>query len=118
MEKKLNLLKEVFSKTQKDNEKALNELKEYQIDPCEMPETNAILRQIPAFSDYPGSVYRLGGDKYILVEYGKMELDLNLRIRIHMLAKALNESNIEGLIEISPGVRSCLIEYNQVLKLN
>lgn len=46
------------------------------------------------------------------VEYGPMELDLNLRVRVHCLEAWLKEANVSGLMETSPGVRSCMIEYD------
>ena len=42
-----------------------------------------------------------------------MELDLNLRVRIHELEKHLEGQGIQGLVETSPGVRSCMIEYDK-----
>ena len=51
--------------------------------------------------------------RYVQVEYGPMELDLNLRVRIHELEKHLAGQGIQGLVETSPGVRSCMIEYDQ-----
>lgn len=46
------------------------------------------------------------------VEYGPMELDLNLRVRVHCLEAWLKDANVAGLMETSPGVRSCMIEYD------
>ena len=57
-------------------------------------------------------VYRIAGDSSILVEYGEMVLDLNLRFRVHALEQTLINMNLEGLLETVPGVRSLLIKYN------
>jgi urea carboxylase len=57
-------------------------------------------------------VYRIAGDSYILVEYGEMVLDLNLRFRVHALEQAIMNMRLEGLLETVPGVRSLLIKYN------
>lgn len=80
----------------------------------EMPETSAIIKTIPESELHPGGQYRLAGDRFVLVEYGPVELDLNLRARIHLLRNWLEESNAPGLVETNPGVRSLLIEYDQV----
>ena len=44
-----------------------------------------ILHSIPQSSGQVQVVYRQAGDKYLLVEYGPLELDLNLRFRAHAL---------------------------------
>lgn len=55
-------------------------------------------------------VYRQAGDRFILVEYGENQMDLSLRYRVHQLEeKVLGKVN--GVIEMSPGVRSVHIEY-------
>ncbi|KAL3134817.1 hypothetical protein ABBQ32_007791 [Trebouxia sp. C0010 RCD-2024] len=77
-----------------------------------VPQTAAVLQSIEASGEHPGAIYRLAGDRYVQVEYGPMELDLNLRVRIHELEKYLANQKVEGLVETSPGVRSCMIEYD------
>jgi urea carboxylase/allophanate hydrolase len=56
-------------------------------------------------------VYRQAGDRYILVEYGDNVLDLNLAYRIHKLTQEAT-ATIGGIVEITPGVRSALIEFD------
>jgi urea carboxylase len=41
-----------------------------------------------------------------------MELDLNLRARIHCLERALATAAHDGLVETNAGVRSVMIEYD------
>jgi urea carboxylase len=41
-----------------------------------------------------------------------MELDLNLRARIHCLEKELAAAATTGLVETNAGVRSVMIEYD------
>jgi urea carboxylase len=55
--------------------------------------------------------FRADGDKYLLVEYGKLQLDLNLRFRVHVLEQNLRAANLPGIIDITPGVRSLHIHY-------
>lgn len=50
--------------------------------------------------------------RYVQVEYGPMELDLNLRARIHCLEQQLAARNVAGLVETNAGVRSVMIEYD------
>jgi urea carboxylase len=57
-------------------------------------------------------VYRAAGDKYLLVEYGPLVLDINLRFRVHALWQWLNTEKIPGIIDITPGIRSLQIHYD------
>lgn len=76
------------------------------------PASEAVAGLVPEGPQQPQVVYRLAGDAYLLVEYGEMVLDLNLRIRVHSLEQAITSLQIEGLLETIPGVRSLLIKYN------
>jgi len=57
-------------------------------------------------------VYRAAGDKYLLVEYGPLVLDINLRFRVHALWQWLCNEKIKGVIDITPGIRSLQIHYD------
>lgn len=50
-----------------------------QVDVPTMPSTQAILVNKPASGAHPGLMVRLAGDRYVQLEYGPMELDVNLR---------------------------------------
>lgn len=71
-----------------------------------------ILFEAPAAHGRPKTVFRQAGDKYILIEYGENVLDLNLRFRIHALMEALKLQPHEGVLELSPGVRSLQVRYD------
>jgi urea carboxylase len=60
----------------------------------------------------PAIVYRADGDKYLLVEYGDRALDLGLRLRVHLLEGKLRVARLPGIIDITPGVRSLQIHYD------
>ena len=76
--------------------------------------SDAIVTVIPENNGQPKVIYRLAGDSYLLVEYGEMILDLNLRFRIHWLEQNIRNRQIEGVLETVPGVRSLLIKYNGI----
>ncbi|MBO9101406.1 MULTISPECIES: urea carboxylase [unclassified Rhizobium] len=57
-------------------------------------------------------VYRRQGDDNLLVEYGPMELDIALRLRVHLLMTAIKEARLPGLIDLTPGIRSLQIHYD------
>ncbi|WP_079417784.1 urea carboxylase [Thiomonas intermedia] len=69
--------------------------------------------------DHPVGVrYRVAGDKYLLVEYGPLVLDLELRLRVHALMQWLQAQRLDGIVDLTPGIRSLQIHYdNRVLPL-
>ncbi len=60
-------------------------------------------------------VYRRAGDDNLLVEYGPMELDIALRLRVHVLAEAVTQAKLPGLIDLTPGIRSLQIHYDSAV---
>jgi urea carboxylase len=58
------------------------------------------------------TTYRRSGDKYLLIEYGELVLDLNLRFQIHALMEWLKAHPIDGIIDLTPGIRSLQIHYD------
>lgn len=73
---------------------------------------DCILASLAEHGDRPSVTYRQAGDKYILLEYGANVLDLSLRLRVHALMEALKAQPIDGIIELSPGVRSLQLNYD------
>ncbi|HTV23087.1 MAG TPA: urea carboxylase, partial [Polyangiaceae bacterium] len=71
---------------------------------------DAVLRRID--SAEPAVAYRRAGDKYMLVEYGPLVLDLRLRFRVHSLMTWLAQSGLPGLIDVTPGIRSLQIHFD------
>lgn len=56
-------------------------------------------------------VYRRQGDDNLLVEYGEMTLDIELRLRVHLLVQAVQEAKLP-VIDLTPGIRSLQIHYD------
>ncbi len=56
-------------------------------------------------------VARLSGDTHLLLEIGDPELDLVLRFRAHALMQALEARALDGVIDLTPGIRSLQIHY-------
>jgi urea carboxylase len=50
-----------------------------------------------------------------LVEYGPNVLDLGLRFRVHLLEGKLRAQGLQGILDITPGVRSLQIHYDNRL---
>lgn len=70
------------------------------------------LKTITNTKDGVDIVYRPCGDHYLLIEYGPQVLDINLRFRVHALMEWLNTHRIDGIAELTPGIRSLQIHYN------
>jgi len=73
-----------------------------------------ILADLPAANGRPRVVYRQQGDRNILVEYGPIVLDLELRIRIHALMIELERIALPGVIDIVPGIRSLQLHFDGI----
>jgi urea carboxylase len=71
-----------------------------------------ILEAVPAADDDDRIVYRRDGDDNILVEYGPPVLDLGLRLRAHALMQALERLEVQGIIDLTPGIRSLQIHHD------
>src|SRR6266481_2934127 len=74
-----------------------------------------ILASIPARDARPAVVYRRAGDKYLLVEYGPLILDLELRLRVHALMSWLQAAALPGIVDLTPGIRSLQVHYDSRL---
>ncbi|MFD3399322.1 5-oxoprolinase/urea amidolyase family protein [Kribbella sp. NPDC058693] len=57
----------------------------------------------------PSYTIRYAGERHLLVEAGPAELDLTVRVWIHLLAQALRNDRPAGVTEIVEGVRSLLV---------
>lgn len=54
---------------------------------------------------------RLDGEENILVEFGEMELNIELRFRVHILMTELEKTDLP-IIEMTPGIRSLQIHFD------
>lgn len=57
-------------------------------------------------------VYRRAGDDNLLVEYGPMSLDIALRLRAHALSEAVASLKLEGVVDLTPGIRSLQVHFD------
>lgn len=83
------------------------------------PQSSGVVGRAEAGRDAPEVTYRQSGDRYLLVEYGPMTLDIDLRIRVQLLLSALREEieagALRGVIDLTPGIRSLQIHYDPIL---
>ena len=102
-------------------QQAINTLQPLPTPPSDAPfmPSSAVLKTISTAQHPVGVSYRSCGDHYLLIEYGAMVLDINLRFRVHALMLWLQAQNINGIHELTPGIRSLQVHYNsQVLSLS
>lgn len=82
---------------------------------CIAPPESAITLASPIVleigADRERLVARLSGDTHLLLEIGPAELDLVLRFRGHALMQSLEALDIDGVIDLTPGIRSLQIHY-------
>jgi len=67
------------------------------------------LAQMASTAISPPFSIRRSGDRHVLLEAGSTELDLGVRMWVHLLANALRDARVPGVVEIVEGVRSLLV---------
>ena len=67
---------------------------------------------------------RVAGNEFLLVEAGELKLDIELRFFIHAFMTSIREKKVEGIVDLTPGIRSLQIHFdsklitrNSILKL-
>jgi urea carboxylase len=75
-------------------------------------ERDCVLYRDPDAGDGIGVVYRRSGDSNVLIEYGPLVLDLNLRFRVHALMGWLNGHRMPGIVDLTPGIRSLQVHFD------
>ena len=76
---------------------------------------DGVLARVEAGDHRPSVTYRRDGDDNVLVEYGPMELDLALRMRVHALQETLARHAPAGIIDVTPGIRSLQVHTDASL---
>ncbi|HQS96196.1 MAG: urea carboxylase [Novosphingobium sp. 17-62-19] len=79
---------------------------------CAVATQTPVLADLPEGPTRPRTVYRQQGDRNILVEYGPIVLDIELRIRVHALMTELERMALPGVIDIVPGIRSLQLHFD------
>jgi urea carboxylase len=75
-----------------------------------------VIHSTPAKGEQVQVVYRQSGDRNLLIEYGPLVLDINLRFRVHALMQwvqqAMGAGRLQGILELTPGIRSLQIHFD------
>jgi urea carboxylase len=78
----------------------------FQPEPQPIPSGSAVIEELP------GVTIRPSGESHLLIEYGPMTLDLNLRFKAHVVYQWLREKNHPGILDLTPGIRSLQIHFD------
>ncbi len=102
-----------------EQDACVSALSEPTIECSAAPITTPILNTLCADEVGVDVVYRAAGDRYLLVEYGPLVLDLRQRFRADALMLWLEQQKLDGVIELTPGIRSLQVHFDpQVMSRN
>jgi urea carboxylase len=79
------------------------------------PPEPAVVHTLPSRPTAPQVVYRRQGDANLLIEYGPLQLDIAMRMRVHALQTWLERHRLHGIIDLTPGIRSLQVHFDQRL---
>ncbi len=71
-----------------------------------------VLAELTGGGHRPDLTIRAAGDAHLLLEAGPPLLDLGVRLWIHLLADALAQKGLRGVVETVEGVRSLLVKVD------
>lgn len=74
-----------------------------------------VLDDRAAEGERPRRVVRQAGDRYVLIEFGPLTLDLELRMRVQALLEGLKREQLAGVIDLTPGIRSLQVHFDPAL---
>jgi len=74
-----------------------------------------VLDDLATEGDRPRRVIRQAGDRYVLIEFGPLTLDLELRMRVQALLHGLKAKQLTGVIDLTPGIRSLQVHFDPAL---
>jgi len=84
--------------------------------PAAQKMSSPIVHTISAKGEQMQVVYRQSGDRNLLIEYGPLVLDLNLRFRVHALMEwvqaTVTDGKLPGILDLTPGIRSLQIHFD------
>ena len=84
--------------------------------PVRVGASSVLLHQATLHADTPDNALQVrclrAGDDNILIEFGDMVLDLNLRFHVQALMQILEAAQLPGVIDLTPGIRSLQVHFD------
>ena len=78
---------------------------------AQTPRWRTARREAGAVTAQDDVLVRRCGDGALLVEFGPCTLDLRLRLRAHALQRRVEEAALEGVRDLTPGIRSLQVQF-------
>ncbi len=75
-------------------------------------DADGVIVRTPEMPGRPEVVYRRSGGANLLIEYGPPVLDIGVRLRIHALMTELEQRDVPGVIDLTPGIRSLQVHVD------
>jgi urea carboxylase len=72
-----------------------------------------VLAELAGAGPRPALTVRAAGDHHLLVEAGPAEMDLSVRVWVHLLAQRLRDLRLPAVRELVEGVRSMLVQVDE-----
>ncbi|WP_051684284.1 5-oxoprolinase/urea amidolyase family protein [Blastococcus sp. URHD0036] len=94
-------------------EAALADRRPAPVAPVAGPVHRPLLAELAADGPRPRITVRAAGDSHLLVEAGPAELDLHVRVWVHLLAQRLRGLALPAVRELVEGVRSMLVQVDE-----
>jgi urea carboxylase len=95
---------------------ALTQFIQGNISSLPIPQSTILNLQSAILTSFGGGddavVVRRAGDRYFLIEFGPHHLDLKLRFKVHVVYEWLKEQAIQGIIDLTPGIRSLQVYFD------
>jgi len=79
--------------------------------PGDAPLTQGVLRR-DGEDEWSQVTFRRSGDDHLLIEFGPMEIDLGLRLKVHALGEAIVAEEVAGITDLTPGIRSLQVQLD------
>jgi urea carboxylase len=72
----------------------------------------ALLLELPGSNRHAAICVRQSGEDNLLIEVGDAVLDLELRFQVQALLESLRANPLEGMLELTPGIRSLQVHFD------
>ena len=74
--------------------------------------TSTILKECTNLELDNDVIIRRSGESHILIEFGKLELDLKYRLQAQLFYERIKETGIRGITDMTPGIRSLQVQFD------